>query len=261
LTTRLICQTNTGRSARLAANWLSCLQRLKIDDRASVYCVDDESTAQLVGYCTQRDIKARVFRFCQHEPQALPRQDKHPWGTAVFMRLSLWKVDLMCQLSAQRPFEPFLYTDTDVVLLGNPEANLLDDRRTQPGVSLFFQSDREDYADPQTVPIPASGTKYCTGIVYQVNPESRLWSLAYEWMKAHEGGPFVHDQHAVCEILETWCRVPGYLSPTWCRNGALDWNNNPVLVHANYSVEDKEQRFRRNNLWFADDELLREVGL
>lgn len=264
--TRLITQTNTGGSARLAANWVSSLHALRIAHCAEIYCTDDDAFKVLKLYCALEAIPARVTRtrLVRSPNDAVP-PGVYPYGTRPFIRFTLWKLDLLLQLSDQDRFEPFLFCDPDVVLLHDPEPALQAEGKAWPGHSICFQSDRPDHRKPD-----AGGAQYSTGVIYQIRSTPRYWAASYAWLDSRmeettdfEGPKYVHDQTAANAMLKLFGTIPAHMSPDWSRNGAQDWSGDPVLIHSNWvrGNATKEARLRNAGYWFAKDETLKEVGL
>jgi len=263
-TTRLITQTNTGGSLRLALNWLSSLHKINIANRAHIYCTDDSAHQQVKEYCKKEEIPANYSRTHLNSFNSVP-DGNHPYGTRTFIRFTLWKLDLLAQLSTAKTFDPFLFCDPDVVILRDPEPIFHNEVENHPGQHLWFSSDRADNKIPQT-----TQGEYSTGVIFQTKREAFFWSSSYEWLFSRmetttdvDGPHFVHDQTAANAILELFARVPGRLPTEFFRNGAQPWTGDPVLIHSNWVVgnDTKENRFRKAALWFANDESLSEIGL
>jgi hypothetical protein len=263
---RLLTQTNTGGSARLAANWLSSLHKLGIADRAHIFCTDQGALLSLGAYCEAQEVPASVSRTLLSTADDSVPPGPHPFGTKHFIRFTLWKLDLLQQLALAQSFQPFLFCDPDVVLLRDPESAFEVERATVEGQTLWFGSDRKDYLKPD-----ATNGEYCTGIIYETAAEPIFWLQVYQWLASRmptttgrEGPNFIHDQTAANAIIHQWKGFqPGYLSPELFRNGAHEWRGNPVLIHSNWVIgnEVKEKRLKDAGLWFANDATLNQVGL
>jgi|SRR5208337_4391796 len=266
-TVRLITQTNGGSCARLAANWVSSLHALEIASRAHIFCTDVEAQARISQYCRHEHLPATISRTLLADPEDSVPEGDHPYGSREFIRFTLWKLDLLQQLSRAEPaaFQPLLFCDADVVLLRDPQQALQGETTALPGNSLWFQSDR-----PDSLPPERSKAEYSTGVIFETLPEPFFWSASYEWLASRMasstdeyGQNWIHDQLAANAVLEHFGRIPGCLSIELFRNGAQEWSGDRVLLHANWVRGNnvKEDRLRKAGYWFANDETLKEVGL
>jgi len=137
---RLVTFTTSG-SARLAANWLSSVHRLRLDAQAEVYCGDRWAYGDLTAYARLIGSTAAIRRFeCSASLKAVL------YGTPEFAsQIARSKLELQEWLNGA-VFRPYLFCDADTVLLNDPTSSL----EGRNDAAIFLQSDRADWAMPTT---------------------------------------------------------------------------------------------------------------
>jgi hypothetical protein len=251
--------TNRGH-ARLAANWIASLNRLGIDERATLYCVNDGAFEVMRAFCDRVGSNCGVEMFTPKEWGNFSQVavGSVNWGTREFTRMMLARLDLFSMLCKQEPFVPFLHTDIDCAFVRDPFDYL---NRVCDKQDLYIQSNRLDFIRPST-----QKCEFCCGIQYYRAQKVDLLYRAILWLsrklldleKGSKGSKYFDDEHAMNQSMYEMGYNPGVLPIDLFPTGRNSWDRNPIVVHANWviGIDLKERKLRNARYWYVDDEML-----
>lgn len=259
---KLVTFTTRG-AARLAANWLESVRRLKLDHLAVICCGDVASFEAITRFAELTGASPAVRTICSHNATDKPID----WGTPAFpAQISLSKLALEQHLNDPDGFEPYLFCDADTVLLNDP-TGVLDGPFTH---AIFLQSDRNDDGQAST-----ESNLVNVGVHYCGRPVPAVFAAASAWLTERLGaitdqaaGNYVDDQAAVCRALESTGVDWALLEPRRWRNGSQSWpspneHHDVLLVHANWvkGIANKEDRLKHTGYWFVNEDHLDDAGI
>jgi hypothetical protein len=260
----IVGYTNRGH-ARLAANWLASLKRLGIDDRARLYCVNNDAFEVMREFCDRLSARCHLEVFSPKDWGAFSDVPANAvnWGTREFTRIMLSRLALLTMLCKQKPFIPFLHTDVDCAFVRDP-FDYLDKFCIE--YDLYIQSNRTDFMYPS-----AKCSEFCNGIQYYRTGHADLLYRASLWLARKlldtemekPGSKYVDDENAMNQLMYEMGYNPGALPIDKFPTGRNPWNLNPIMVHANWvvGVGAKERRLREGGHWYVDDEMLKDLGM
>jgi hypothetical protein len=241
----------TSGSIKLCQNLLYSLRELNMEEKFTVYCLDENSFSEISKFkCKTKlfDVSGIGGNF-------------HEYGRGDFRRVTEAKIQII--INELKDKDSLVYTDCDVVFRYNPTEfiNFSNEQIKDKEVDIVFASDNPFMA-------------ICTGFMHIKNTE-KVHELFKKYFKLSQmygmdGSECMYDQEIIFQILTKDFKFIDEVKLGWgiyptdfVKNGHLYWNEpetrtgNEAVVHVNFTVgeENKINRLKEANLWYSEKEV------